>query len=81
MNTLGHRRIKYRSYINLEYQVHCEDRCKYRYIGRTLRKPLTRFDEHMADWVNDGMDGSAVEAHLISQGHEITVDQLSLIKP
>lgn len=43
------------------YQIDCEEGCTYRYVG-PLRKPVTRFNEHMVDWVNDQMEGSAVAA-------------------
>lgn len=63
------------------YQIDCEEGCEYRYIGRTLRWPEVRFREHMDDWIKDEMDGSAVAAHLLKKDHEITIDNLSLLRP
>ncbi|KAG4075532.1 hypothetical protein HA402_003357 [Bradysia odoriphaga] len=63
------------------YQVKCQEDCDYRYIGRTVRRAKTRFGEHMADWINDDENGSAVAAHLLSHNHEITDDQLSILRP
>lgn len=61
------------------YKVECQDGCPYRYIGRTLRRAQTRFNEHLDDWVNDDSD-SAVAAHLLKENHEIDIDKLSLMR-
>lgn len=63
------------------YMIKCQPTCMYRYIGRTLRRPTIRFGEHMDDWVNDNVEGSAVAVHMLENGHEIDSDYLSLIKP
>lgn len=63
------------------YKIECIKGCNSFYIGRTVRRPTTRFGEHMDDWINDVYDGSAVAAHLLAKNHEIDIDHLSLLRP
>lgn len=63
------------------YEVKCQEGCPFRYLGRTVRRPVTRYGEHVDDWINEDANGSAVAAHLLKEGHEVNEDSLALLKP
>lgn len=64
------------------YRIECQTGCDFFYIGRTIRNPTKRFDEHMQDWINENQDenASAVAAHLLKNGHKIDIDNVKLVK-
>lgn len=62
------------------YKVKCQEGCDFIYIGRSVRRIETRFNEHLEDWINDDEEASAVSEHLLRRKHEIDIDHLSLLK-
>lgn len=62
------------------YLIKCQDGCEFIYIGRSVRQILIRFNEHLKDWINDSEEASAVSEHLLKFNHEISSDNLFLLK-
>ena len=61
------------------YKINC-DTCNSAYIGQTRRMLKTRFKEHFSHYKNNIPEKSSVAQHLIQSGHEITLDNMKLIK-
>jgi hypothetical protein len=61
------------------YQVSCTS-CDLSYIGQTRRNIKTRFKEHMAHFKYNRPEKSSIAQHMIETGHEITENNLKLLK-
>ena len=57
---------------NIVYGVHCTN-CSSFYVGKTKRHLMTRFSEH-----RDVRKPSAVTEHLMSTGHDVTIDNVKV---
>jgi len=61
------------------YKINC-DVCDGEYIGQTLRKLKTRFNEHFSHIKFDREEKSAVAKHCLNSGHSIPLQNTKLIK-
>lgn len=61
------------------YKITCNN-CENIYIGQTKRNILTRFKEHIAHIKYKRPTKSAVADHVITNNHNIDIDNLTLIK-
>ena len=62
------------------YKVTCQEGCPFIYIGRSVRRILVRFGNHMDGWINNEPSESAIASHLINENHETDGENLSLVR-
>ena len=62
------------------YKINCQEGCSFIYIGRSVRRIIVRFNEHLDDWINEDPLASAVSEHLIGFNHEINSDHVELLR-